>query len=125
MVLLFLDAITLIGVILVQSGKGGGLAASFGGASSSADAFIGTRQASTIFTKGSWWLVGIFLFLGITLQIMTSRSRAPTSVLDKPLSQQSAPARPSPATSAPAVPLPTQPAPTAPAEAPPKPKPKP
>ncbi len=121
LVVLFLDSLMLVGAILVQSGKGGGLAASFGGASSSPDAFVGTRQATTIFTKMTWWGAGVLLFLALTLQIMTSRARGPQSILDKPLSQQQAPGRAptSPTGAAPAVPLPTQP--VAPVTAPPKP----
>jgi len=45
LVLLVIDCIVLMLAILLQSGKGTGLAASFGGASSSPDALIGIRQA--------------------------------------------------------------------------------
>jgi preprotein translocase subunit SecG len=113
LVLLIIDSLLLIAVILLQAGKGGGLAASFGGASSSADAFIGVRQAGNLLTKASWWCGGIFLGLAFILQIATTRgSVAPRSVLDRPFSgapaTQSAPA---PSTSSPAVPLSPAPAP--------------
>ena len=85
LVLLILDAIVLGAAVLMQAGKGGGLAANFGGASSSPDAFVGTRQAGNILTKASWWCGGIFIFLAFVLQIMTSRAAAPTSVLDQAL----------------------------------------
>jgi preprotein translocase subunit SecG len=85
LVLLILDAIILAAAVLMQAGKGGGLAANFGGASSSPDAFVGTRQAGNILTKASWWCGGIFIFLAFVLQIMTSRAAAPTSVLDQAL----------------------------------------
>ena len=70
LVILVIDAFVLIGAILLQSGKGTGLAANFGGASSSPDAFIGIRQAGTILTKATWWCAGIFLALSFLLQIM-------------------------------------------------------
>ena len=54
--LLVIDCIVLMLAILLQSGKGTGLAASFGGASSSPDALIGIRQAGNLLTKGQ--LVG-------------------------------------------------------------------
>ena len=54
-ILLILDSIVLITAILLQAGKGGGLAASFGGATSAADSLIGTRQAGNLLTKASWW----------------------------------------------------------------------
>src|SRR5213592_1738939 len=92
--LLILDCVVLIGSILLQSGKGTGLAASFGGASSSPDAFIGIRQAGNLLTKFSWWGGGIFLFLAFVLQLMSTRVNQPRSILEKSLA--------TPATTAPA-----------------------
>ena len=95
LVLLIIDAIVLGAAILMQAGKGGGLAASFGGASSSNDAFLGTRQAGNILTKASWWGGGLFIFLAFVLQIMSTRARVPTSILDDQLQAPvSAPAGP-------------------------------
>ena len=118
--LLILDAVVLAVAVLLQSGKGGGLAASFGGASSSADSVIGSRQAGNLLTKASWWCGGIFLGLAFVLQIMSSRSAAPKSVLDKLAAPASAPAAPSTGSgaAAPAAPLTQQAAPAAPAAAP-------
>lgn len=110
--LLVLDCAVVIGAILMQSGKGGGLAASFGGASSSPDAFIGIRQAGNLLTKVSWWGGAAFLVLAFILQMMSSRTNTPRSVLERGLGQ---PVTAPPPTSAPAVPLeplPTTPAPT-------------
>ncbi len=107
--LLVIDCIVLILAILLQAGKGSGLAASFGGASSSPDAFIGIRQAGNLLTKASWWGGGIFLGLSFILQIMSTHTSAPRSVLEKGLGGQPANVAPAP-TSAPAVPL--EPAPT-------------
>ena len=61
LVLLIIDSFVLIAAILLQSGKGSGLAASFGGVSSSADSLLGTRQAGNLLTRTSWWGGGIFL----------------------------------------------------------------
>ncbi len=83
LILLIIDAVVLGVVILLQAGKGGGIAASFGGASSSPDSVIGTRQAGTLLTKASWWCGGIFLALAFILQLMSSRSVVPSSVLDQ------------------------------------------
>lgn len=125
LILLILDSLVLVIAILLQSGKGGGLAASFGGATSAADALIGTRQAGNLLTKSSWWCGGIFLFLAFVLQIMSTRTRVPASVLDKNLSTPTAPA-PAPVQKAnPAVPLeaaPKAPATTSPAPSAPQPK---
>ena len=103
--ILLIDAIVLIAAILLQAGKGSGLAANFGGASSSPDAFIGVRQAGTILTKATWWCAGIFLGLAFVLQVMSTRAQAPRSVLEKTFSNQPAPAAPVPAGTAPGIPL--------------------
>ena len=108
LVLLVIDCIVLMLAILLQSGKGTGLAASFGGASSSPDALIGIRQAGNLLTKASWWGGGIFLGLCFVLQLMSTHTSAPRSVLEKRLGTQ--PQNVAPPTSAPAVPL--EPAPT-------------
>ncbi|MBX3133006.1 MAG: preprotein translocase subunit SecG [Gemmatimonadaceae bacterium] len=81
-VVLIIDALILATAVLLQAGKGGGLAASFGGASSSSDSLLGTRQAGNILTKTSWWAGGIFIGLAFVLQIMSTRSRVPSSILD-------------------------------------------
>jgi len=127
-ILLILDSLVLVAAILLQAGKGGGLAASFGGATSAADALIGTRQAGNLLTRASWWCGGIFLLLAFVLQIASARTRVPSSVLDAPLTAP-APAAPAPSTQKanPAVPLEAAPKSgdtTAPATPAPKPQPK-
>jgi preprotein translocase subunit SecG len=115
--LLVIDCIVLMLAILLQAGKGTGLAANFGGASSSPDAFIGIRQAGNLLTKSSWWGGGIFLFLSFVLQLMSTHTSAPRSVLEKGLGNQPQNVAPPP-TSAPAVPLEPAPSGNAPARTP-------
>ena len=91
LVLLVIDSVVLIAAILLQSGKGNGLAASFGGVSSSADSLLGTRQAGNLLTRASWWGGGVFLFLAFILSLASTRQRAPKSVLDQAFTQPSAP----------------------------------
>jgi preprotein translocase subunit SecG len=114
--LLVIDCFVVMLAVLLQSGKGSGLAASFGGASSSPDALIGIRQAGNLLTKASWWGGGIFLGLCFILQLMSTHASAPRSVLEKGLGTTPQNAAPPP-TSAPAVPLEPAPATTAPGEA--------
>jgi preprotein translocase subunit SecG len=111
LVLLVIDSVVLVAAILAQAGKGTGLAASFGGASSSPDAFIGIRQAGNLLTKMSWWCGGLFLFLAFVLQLMSTRVNQPRSILEKSLATP-APTAPAP-TSTPAVPLQQAPTPQA------------
>jgi preprotein translocase subunit SecG len=118
MVLLTIDSIVLIVAVLLQSGQGQGLAATFGGVSSSASSLFGTRQTGNLLTKASWWSGGIFLFLAFMLTLASSRGRAPRSVLDQafPNAPASAPAAPGNAGTLSPVPLTPapQPAPAAP-----------
>jgi preprotein translocase subunit SecG len=102
--ILFVDAVLLVAAILLQAGKGGGLAASFGGVSSSADAILGTRAAGNLLTKASWWCGGLFLGLAYVLSLMSTRTTRPTSVLDEAFTPPPATA-PAPRSTAPALPL--------------------
>ncbi len=117
LILLILVSVVLIVAILLQSGTGQGLSASFGGASSSPDAFIGMRQAGNLLTKISWWGGGVFLALAFILQLMSTQQRAPKSVLEGKLGAPAPLTQPSPSSAAPAIPLtpaPAVPAPTTP-----------
>src|SRR5215471_13508413 len=100
-VLLVIDSILLIVAVLLQAGQGGGMAASFGGVSSSASSFLGTRQTGNLLTKASWWCGGLFLGLSFLLAIASSRTRAPKSVLDQTFAPPPVSA-PAPANAAPA-----------------------
>lgn len=113
-VLLGLDSVLLVAAILLQAGKGGGLAATFGGASSSADAIMGTRQAGNLLTKLTWWTGGIFIGLAFVISLMSSRRTAPRSILDQTFTAPTSPTVPSTTPSQPpaASILPVQPAPT-------------
>ncbi|HYJ79784.1 MAG TPA: preprotein translocase subunit SecG [Longimicrobiaceae bacterium] len=106
LVLLILDALVLIPVVLLQSGKGGGLAAMGGGAGT--DTLFGSRQATTILHKASWWCGGIFIALAFALSLLSSRPSGRDSILREEF-QKGGPAVP--AGSAPAVPGVTTPAP--------------
>ncbi len=102
LVFLIVDSLVLVAAILLQSGQGAGMAASFGGVSSSTDSLIGTRQAGNLLTTITWWTAGIFLGIAFVLQIASSRTRAPHSVLDQPFTRAPATA---PTQAAPALPL--------------------
>jgi preprotein translocase subunit SecG len=79
--LLVLDGIFLSVVILLQSGKGGGLAAVGGSGGTMADGVLGGRQAATVLTRSTWASGTIFMVLALVLSIMSSRARAPESVI--------------------------------------------
>lgn len=77
---LVLDGIFLGIVILLQSGKGGGLAAVGGGAAMT-EGLLGGRQATTVLTRATWIAGSSFMVLALVLSIMSSRAQQPQSVI--------------------------------------------
>lgn len=64
-------AILLIGIVLIQKSKGGGLSSQFGGA----NAVMGVRQTNTFLEKATWWLVGLLVLCSV-LSAYTTPSAA-------------------------------------------------
>ncbi len=88
--ILVLDGLFLGVVILLQSGKGGGLAAMGGGVTATEGVLAG-RQAATVLTRATWTAGGIFMGLALVLSILSSRAQQPQSILLDDI-QQTAPA---------------------------------
>ena len=78
--ILVVDGIFMSVVILLQSGKGGGLAAVGGGAAMT-EGILGGRQATTVLTRATWISGTIFLVMALVLSVMSSRVRQPESVI--------------------------------------------
>jgi preprotein translocase subunit SecG len=93
LVLLILDGVFLGVVVLLQSGKGGGLAAMGGGAAAT-DGILGGRQATTMLTRATWITGGAFMVLALVLSIMSSRSQVPQSILRQDLAPTAPAAQP-------------------------------
>src|SRR5438093_8148465 len=106
-----LVAFIMVGVILLQSGKGAEIGAAFGGFSQTV---FGARGANTFLGKLTAVTATIFMLTSLSLAIMSKqRNYSSTIGLDKP--PASAPAAPSPASD---LPAPAQSAPASPAPAP-------
>ena len=88
--ILVLDCLVLGVVILLQAGKGGGLAAMGGGAAAT-EGILGGRQAATVLTRATWTAGGIFMVLAFVLALMSSRAQQPQSILRQEV-QPTAPA---------------------------------
>jgi preprotein translocase subunit SecG len=112
-VLYVLVCLFLIGVILLQQGKGGDIANAFGGGGSS-QAVFGARSGATLLTRATSVLAALFVVLSMVLTAWGQRgSSSVVGGIDAP-----APVAAPPATTAPAAPgAVTPPAPAAPAEA--------
>ena len=97
-----LVCLVLMLVVLIQQGKGGDLAAAFGGGSS--QAAFGARTGATLLTKVTWVCASLFVIGALALSILGQRgpgSVVGSAPLPKPAATQPAPATP-PATPAPA-----------------------
>lgn len=70
-----LICVTLILTVLLQSGKGGGLAGAFGGGGA-AQSLFGGRGAATFLSKATSWLAVAFMVMSILLAILSSRTGA-------------------------------------------------
>jgi preprotein translocase subunit SecG len=91
--ILILDGVFLGVVVLLQSGKGGGLAAMGGGAAAT-DGILGGRQATTMLTRATWITGSAFMVLALVLSIMSSRSQLPQSILRQDLAPTAPAAQP-------------------------------
>ena len=69
-ILILIASVLLIGVILIQKSKGGGLAANV----SSYNSMLGVRQTTDFIEKATWWLAGIICALSIASAFVTSPS---------------------------------------------------
>lgn len=102
----------LIGVVLLQQGKGQDLASAFGGGGT--QTAFGPRGSATVLSRATTILAGVFMVTSLALTLIKPRT---TSILDQvPAPETTAT---TPAAPVPAAPAPAAPAPAAPAEAPP------
>ncbi len=112
-------ALMIIGLVLLQRGKGAEAGAGFG--SGASGTVFGARGTSTLFSKLTAVFAAMFFATSLTLAYLGARPTAePTSVLERaaqaaaatqhaaPATPPAAPAAP-PAAPAPAVPNPTEP----------------
>src|SRR5512146_3463336 len=83
----------LIIVVLLQHGKGGDIAAAFGGMGS--QTAFGPRGAATVLSKATTWAAVIFMITSITLSIFASRRGASSGSVLQNL--KTAPAKSAPA----------------------------
>ena len=95
--LLIVDGLFLSVVILLQSGKGGGLAAMGGSGTTPTEGILGGRQATNLLTRATWSAGSAFMVLALVLSILSSRAGGgPSSVIrpDAPVVNEPAPVLP-------------------------------
>lgn len=84
-VIISLIGILLMGVVLLQSGKGGGLAGIAAGGA--ATQILGSRQAPDILEKATWVLASAFIVLCILSNFFVGTSEQRDSVLQREVQQ--------------------------------------
>jgi preprotein translocase subunit SecG len=111
-----LVCIGLLPIILLQSGKGGGVSATFGGGG--AGTVFGSRGASTFLTKLTSASAVIFMCTSLGLSYFSSKDRSVVADVPVPAADQAAaPVEAAPAADQAAAPVEAAPAEAAPAEA--------
>jgi preprotein translocase subunit SecG len=87
-----LVCVALVLIVLLQAGRGGGLAGAFG--AQTAQTLFGGRGAATFLSKATQWLAAAFMVMSILLAVLSSRNEGGSTGL----LQQRARARSSQAT---------------------------
>lgn len=81
-----LVAIGVIGLVLIQQGKGADAGAAFGGGASST--VFGSQGSGSFLTRATGILATIFFITSLTLAYLSTQSVTPTSVVDKAPTEQ-------------------------------------
>ena len=78
-ILIVLAAVLLVIVVLLQNGKGEGLASNF----IAGNQTLGVRQTADLLEKVSWWLVGFIIVLSIATSFFTGTNGADMDVTNQ------------------------------------------
>lgn len=114
-VLIALIGVVMSLVILLQAGKGGGLAGIAGGGATTQ--ILGARQAPDILEKGTWVLATVFIVLCILTNFAIDTGESQRSIIQSQSSEQTQPdvidlgddgLAPAPVPEAPAEPIPDE-----------------
>lgn len=83
--LFLLLVVILVGVILIQEPKSGGLSMGIGGGG--VETFLGARGAPTFFTKATVVLGALYMLLSLALSLMAGSVQGTTSVVEREVKQ--------------------------------------
>ena len=78
-VLIVIASLLMIGIVLIQESKGGGLASNF----SSSNAIMGVRKTTDFVEKATWGLAGAMVIFSIVCAYVAPVSSSETSVMEK------------------------------------------
>ena len=84
-ILIVLASIFMIGIVLIQESKGGGLASAF----SSANSSFGVRQTTNFIEKTTWTLAAAMVIISIICAYVAPNATGDGSVIEKAATEQS------------------------------------
>jgi preprotein translocase subunit SecG len=82
-----LVAIGVVGLVLIQQGKGADAGAAFGGGASST--VFGSQGSGSFLTRATGVLATVFFITSLTLAYLSTQNITPTSVVDTAIEQKS------------------------------------
>lgn len=84
-ILIVLASFCMIGIVLIQESKGGGLASAF----SSANSSFGVRQTTNFIEKTTWTLAAAMVIISIICAYVAPNATGDGSVIEKAATEQS------------------------------------
>ena len=84
-ILIVLASICMIGIVLIQESKGGGLASAF----SSANSSFGVRQTTNFIEKTTWTLAAAMVIISVICAYVAPNATSEGSVIEKAATEQS------------------------------------
>lgn len=83
-ILIVVAAVLMIGIVLIQESKGGGLASGFAGANS----VVGVRQTTNFIEKATWTLAGAMVVISIACAYVAPQAVSEGSVIENAATEQ-------------------------------------
>ena len=83
-ILIVLAALLMIGIVLIQESKGGGLASGF----ASANSLVGVRQITNFIEKATWTLAAAMVVISIACAYVAPQATAEGSVIENAATEQ-------------------------------------
>ncbi|MBO7051195.1 MAG: preprotein translocase subunit SecG [Prevotella sp.] len=83
-ILILVAAVLMIGIVLIQESKGGGLASGF----ASANSLAGVRQTTNFIEKATWTLAGAMVVLSIACAYVAPQAATDGSVIENAAVEQ-------------------------------------
>ena len=84
-ILIVLVSFCMIGIVLIQESKGGGLASAF----SSANSSFGVRQTTNFIEKTTWTLAAAMVIISVICAYVAPNAVSESSVIEKAATEQS------------------------------------